>query len=262
MRILLPVDFSTNSKVAVDFALQLFPLQAVASVKQENTFTLFHCAKEETEEADKKLLLEFVTTLTSDYTFETDFAVGNTVDQIRLSASRNEADLVIMGIHGKLNDTQNVFGKTISTLMGNIETPLLVVPEAHKGRLPKKIIYASDLTNVNHELHGIMWFARLFDAEIHILHIVPEELSTQTFTDEQRDLQLITRNLYPKIKFTPFTGTGIIEGIDEFVKCENPDLLSFYKHPGNLLQMLWDMSLAEKVSMHNHLPVLLFQKEE
>lgn len=73
---------------------------------------------------------------------------------------------------------------------------------------------------------------------------------------------MVTRNLYPKIKFTPFTGTGIIEGIDEFVKCEYPDLLAFYKHPGNLLQILWDMALAEKVSMHNHLPVLLFRKEE
>jgi hypothetical protein len=139
---------------------------------------------------------------------------------------------------------------------------LLVVPEANRGTLPKKIIYASDLTNVNKELHGIIWFAKKFDAEIHILHIVPEELEYQTFSDEQRDLQLITRNLYPRIKFTPFTGTGIIEGIDEFVKCENPDILAFYKHPGNLLQTLWDMSLAEKVSMHNHLPVLLFQKEE
>jgi hypothetical protein len=77
-------------------------------------------------------------------------------------------------------------------------------------------------------------FTKRFDALIHILHIVPEELEGQTFDEEQRDLQMVTRNLYPKIKFTSFTGTGNIEGIDVFVKCEYPDLLAFYKHPGNL----------------------------
>jgi len=255
MRILLPVDFSSNSRVAVYYALKLFP-------QEGNTFILFHCAKSQTEEAEKKQFDEFISTLSTQQPFETLTSTGVTADEIKKHALETESDIVVLGIHGKLNNTENVFGKTISSLMGNIETPLLVVPEAHRNTLPKKIIYASDLTNVNKELHGIIWFARLFDAEIHILHIVPEELESQTFEDEQRDLQLITRNLHPKIKFTPFTGTGIIEGIDEFVKCENPDLLSFYKHPGNLLQTLWDMALAEKVSMHNHLPVLLFRKEE
>ncbi len=253
MRILLPVDFSSNSRVAVYYAMKLFP-------DEENTFILFHCAKPETKEVDYKLFADFIATLSTEQKFDAISSTGNTAEEIKKHAV--DTDLVILGIHGKLNKRENVFGTTISALMGNIETPLLVVPEAHSGTIPKKIIYASDLTNVNKELHGIIWFAKLFNAEIHILHIVPEELESQTFEDEQRDLQMITRNFYPKIKFTPFTGTGIIEGIDEFVKCENPDLLSFYKHPGNLLQMLWDMSLAEKVTMHNHLPVLLFQKEE
>jgi len=253
MRILLPVDFSSNSRVAVYYALQLFP-------DEENTFILFHCAKPETEEEEKEAFRSFVRTLTTHHEFDTDFSTGNTAEEINTSAYQTRADLVILGLHGKLNQKENVFGKTISTLMENVETPLLVVPEAHLGKKIRKIVYASDLTNINEELKGIIWFARMFDAEIHIIHIVPEELSNQQFEEEQRDLLMITRNLYPKIKFTPFTGTGIIEGIDEFVKCENPDLLSFYKHPGNLLQMLWDMSLAEKVTMHNHLPVLLFQK--
>lgn len=256
MRIFLPVDFSENSKVAVNYALQLFP-------EAGNEFILFHCAKEETAQVDETLFSEFVSTISDNRIFETISSVGNTATEIRKSALETHADLVVLGRHGKLNRQENVFGTTISSLMGNIETPLLVVPEAHHtANTVKKIIYASDLTNVNNELRGIIWFARMFDAEIHILHIIPEELEGETFEDEQRDLQMITRNLYPKIKFTPFTGTGIIEGIDEFVKCENPDILSFYKHRGNLLQTLWDMSLAEKVSMHNHLPVLLFQKPE
>lgn len=255
MRILLPVDFSSNSRVAVYYALQLFP-------QKENTFILFHCAKPETVEAEKKQFDEFIATLTTDTTFETLTATGITAAAIKICAINCQADIVILGRHGKLNNPENVFGKTISALMGNIETPLIVVPEAHRSTVPKKIIYASDLTNINQELKGIISFAKRFDALIHILHIIPEELEGETFAEEQRDLQMLTRNLYSKIKFTPFTGTGIIEGIDEFVKCEYPDLLAFYKHPGNLLQTLWDMALAEKVSMHNHLPVLLFRKEE
>ena len=241
--------------MAVYYAMKLFP-------QEENTFILFHCSKPETEEAEKKQFDEFIATLSTGQVFETLTSTGITAQEIKRYAIETRSDIVVLGIHGKLNNPENVFGKTISALMGNIETPLIVVPEAHRSSVPKKIIYASDLTNINEELKGIIRFAKLFDAEIHILHIVPEELESQTFEDEQRDLQLITRNLYSKIKFTPFTGSGIIEAIDEFVKCENPDLLSFYKHPGNLLQMLWDMSLAEKVSMHNHLPVLLFRKEE
>lgn len=255
MRILLPIDFSSNSRVAVYYALELFP-------QEDNTFVLFHCAKPETIEAEKKQFHEFIVTLSTDQTFETHTATGVTAEEIKNFAKQTQAEIVILGRHGKLNNPENVFGKTISALMGNIETPLIVVPEAHRSNKPKKIIYASDLTNVNEELKGIIRFAKRFDALIHILHIVPEELENETFDEEQRNLQMITRNLYPKIKFTPFTGTGIIEGIDEFVKCEYPDLLAFYKHPGNLLQTLWDMALAEKVSMHNHLPVLLFRKEE
>lgn len=254
MRILLPVDFSSNSRVAVYYALELFP-------QEENTFILFHCAKPETIEAEKKQFDEFIATLSTDRKFETLTATGVTAVAIKSCALDCEADIVVLGRHGKLNNPENVFGKTISALMGNIETPLIVVPEAHRSTIPKKIIYASDLTNINEELKGIIRFAKRFNALIHILHIVPEGLEDQTFDEEQRNLQMITRNLYPKIKFTPFTSTGIIEGIDEFVKCEYPDLLAFYKHPGNLLQTLWDMALAEKVSMHNHLPVLLFRKE-
>ncbi len=255
MRILLPIDFSSNSRVAVYYALKLFP-------QENNTFILFHCSKPETEEADKKQFDQFIATLSTEQQFETIASTGITAAEIKRFALETHASLIILGRHGKLNNPENVFGKTISALMGNIEIPLLVVPEANNAIIPKKIIYASDLTKINEELKGIIWFARLFDAEIHIVHIVPEELNYQTFDEEQRDLQLISRNLYPKIKFTPFTASGIIEGIDEIVKCENPGLLSFYKHPGNLLQTLWDMALAEKVTMHNHLPVLLFRKVE
>jgi nucleotide-binding universal stress UspA family protein len=255
MKILLPVDFSSNSRVAVYYSLDLFP-------QENNTFILFHCAKPETIEAEKKQFGEFISTLETAQPFETLTATGITAEEIKRCALETHADIVVLGRHGKLNNPDNVFGKTISALMGNIETPLIVVPEKHRSTVPKKIIYASDLTNINEELKGIIRFAKRFDALIHILHIVPEEMEGETFDEEQRDLQMVTRNLYPKIKFTPFTGNGIIEGIDEFVKCENPDLLSFYKHPGNLLQTLWDMALAEKVSMHNHLPVLLFRKEE
>lgn len=253
MKILLPVDFSSNSRAAVYYALHLFP-------EEENTFVLFHCSKPNQPD-NSNLFDNFVSTLSTEKDFEKITTTGSTAERIKNCAEENRVDIIIMGIHGKLNARENVFGKTISALMGNIDIPLLVVPEGHQNILPKKIIYASDLTNVNEELRGIIWFAKLFDSEIHIVHVVPEELEYLTFEEEQRDLQLITRNLYPKIRFTPFSGRGIIEAIDELVKCENPGILAFYKHPGNLLQTLWDMSLAEKVTMHNHLPVLLFRKK-
>ncbi|WP_411275155.1 universal stress protein [Daejeonella sp.] len=198
--ILVTTDLSSNSKAALYFAIQL-----ASQDKYNLTFFYSHqlmrptswsdkvfesFEKSETELMERKLermvSAAYAKTgikpgdyrcviLTSSFTEKTimDYAEKNMFDFICISRRG-------CGIH------KNIFGTTSSSLINNSAIPVIAVPPNYRPAKITRILYASDLSNLEKESGSVIEFARTLKAGLELLHF---ELPF----DSYRNLDLIEK---------------------------------------------------------------------
>ncbi|MBK8808300.1 MAG: hypothetical protein IPO21_17420 [Bacteroidales bacterium] len=123
--------------------------------------------------------------------------------------------------------TKVLIGSNATAVINNSNIPVITIPEFARFNNLKHIVYATDFLNLNKELKMILPLAQLFDATIHILHIVSSEskkkINTKTIVDK---LQI----KYPKITFHVSINNDILEGIDEYNADIKADMLAMFTH--------------------------------
>src|SRR5690606_17300474 len=123
-----------------------------------------------------------------DVSFET--ATGFPLDeQVELLVKRVHADLVVMGRRGASGLRRLRSCSNAVTVMNNSTVPVMIIPEGVTYKKPEHIVYATDLFSYRHETRTVVAFARLFDAHVHLLHVLPRHRT------DDRDIKAIEADL-------------------------------------------------------------------
>lgn len=136
---------------------------------------------------------------------------GRATTVIREVVADTDAQLVVLG--GKHHSTLGrwVVGSTAHSLVRTLDVPLFVSAEGH---IPvRRIVVAVDLSGAAEPtVKAAVRFARVFDAELHVLHVVePLPIIPETplrFSDDDVHEQAerhLERYLWPEIDYEPAT---------------------------------------------------------
>ena len=90
-------------------------------------------------------------------------------DTILAEAKKYEADLIVIGTHGKT--ALQLFGTTSSTLILRSKIPVLAIPQGYVYKKIETLSYASDFRNLVNELNHVVAVAKKSNAQIEILHL-------------------------------------------------------------------------------------------
>jgi nucleotide-binding universal stress UspA family protein len=175
--ILIPVDFSEPSKIAVNYGLSL-------AHEFEAGVVLAHIAPFDRllYEAAKLRLLELIPPeLREDLHFETIVKSGDVRDEILGIVADRDIDLVVMGSHGRSYVERMLLGSVTESMLRKLPVPVLTVSHLDADRkigkpgvvALKRILYASDLSDESKAgLKFSMRLAHGLDARLTVAHVI------------------------------------------------------------------------------------------
>lgn len=265
-RVLLSTDFSDNADHAIDYALSLFDKEAVEfcllnsySLIRNIPDTLISLEDVLHEQSEKRLV-------TTRERLRKSFNIpqikilsisGNPPTAIKNIADELQVDVVVLGAKG---DTFNhaIYGSTISRLIRRMNRPLLVVPGNYKVTVPKNIVLATDLIQIENLgiLDTMLSIARKFNATITILNVTGGANVGQV---QEAIRRLDFNNHFDGINsgFEVVDNDDIVAGIIQYTNKQNTDLLVMFPKQYSCFTNIFRKSVSRNVLKHTSIPVMV-----
>jgi nucleotide-binding universal stress UspA family protein len=268
--ILIPVDFSKSADNALDYAIEiakctsakLFLFHAylppaaiggvpvILSVKEIEKQIVRNLKKAERyihSKTDQNLVVEYA------------YRCGSPVEEIKLCAERNKADLIIMGLHGAGFLKENLIGSVSTALINNSFCPVLIVNQNVKFRNLKNIALAFDYTEIKNKsiLSLLNEFTNLFKSHIFIFNVVKSQLQAVSSISKAVDGMKLAHALQDaEHSFHYSENEDIVEGINQFVIDKKIDMVVMIPHKHSPLHALFNESQTKKMAFHTRIPIL------
>ncbi|MEL6561248.1 MAG: universal stress protein [Bacteroidota bacterium] len=274
-KILFPTDFSENASNAFEHAkgiteksggelalLHVYdvPIAAPLQVVIDEYETMESIAKDMQREALSKMDELLENEDDASYEISKSAKSGEAEDVILDVAKENELDLVVMGTKGVTADRGLFMSSMTKSIVQKSYCPVLAIPEQAQYRQIKKIVYATDL---KHEeapiIDYLVQFAKLYDAEVILLHVDNFEDTKQWSLEMLRNLKDQTN--YDKIFYREVVVNDVIGGINDFADEYQVDLLAMTTMTSSLFDKLFHRSITKEVLLHTNLPLLVFNRK-
>ena len=167
-----------------------------------------------------------------------------------------EYDLIIMGTKGEHNRLEKLLGSVTTNVMMQAECPVMAVPEEAQFMGIHEIAYATDFQPSDElAIHQLTTFSKTFNANVHFVHVetkaavgtVDDYFQTGIFSDSFTD-------------FTIVNDHSIVNGLDQYVKTNEIDLIALFIPKRRLWERLFHNSISKKMTFHAKVPLLAFHE--
>jgi nucleotide-binding universal stress UspA family protein len=210
MNILLPTDFSDNSRNAVAYALEFFRdtpctfhLLHVSSATYEILSFGHHSMPDSIKEKFDDLL-SWVNTLkvNTEHHFSVCFKVNYFIEAIRDKVAEKNIDLILMGTKGATNQKEIILGKNTSDVVMKVKCPTLAISENAVFQPHKEILFPTDyrIRYSAKMLQSLKNIARLSHTSIKILELFASE--KEPGKDQISNREALKNSLIPEIPET------------------------------------------------------------
>lgn len=219
--ILLPTDFSENSKNAVNFALKFFEGQTCTfyilnSQKPSGYITadvlygapgtsvyegILNDNKKELEK-----MVQFCESISEkeNFSFVPKIDFDNIVDAVNQAVALNKIELIIMGSNGATGAAEVVFGSNTLKIIRNVDCPVIVVPEGYSFEKINSVLlslnYQYEVSNK--PLSVVSEIVKKHEASLKILEIEEENIELATKRNHSEEV-------FKEIGFERFTMKNI-----------------------------------------------------
>jgi Universal stress protein UspA and related nucleotide-binding proteins len=248
-KLLVPTDFSPNSKAGVRFAIRWADAQQlelvfahVLHVPRLTRWSDDYYEKFAAGEGARcrEQFEEFITGIYKQMVINPGkhtyvIVRGGSADLAILEHCRNNVDIDCICISTRgAGSVKKLFGTNTGNLITKSPVPVLAIPQDYEGFNINTILYATDLKSYESELEQVTAFAEPFKATIDVVHF-ENDAGTQSF----------------------------IKKMEEQVEIKKPDLVvMFTNQQRTLLQKLFQGSRAEELSFRSKIPLLVFNKKD
>lgn len=274
-KILVPTDFSPNSKSGVRFAIQWASEQDVELIFihalnimiptrwSEGTVAKYIAGE---KEACGNRFRKFIDTVYKSMNIKPGLYSTVLIQEYKpaktiLEYCRKDksVDCICISTNGA-GSVMKLFGTNTSELIAKSPIPVLAIPKNYKPKEVKSILYATDFRNYKEELAKVIRFASAFRAKVDVVHFAwPGELR---FDEEA--LQKISGNYEHGLNVdieesNPSVPLG--ERLQKTILKRKPSVvILFTNQERNFIQKIFLSSKSEELSFQLKTPLLVFSK--
>jgi len=192
---------------------------------------------------------------------------GIMTDVINGIAKSQKVDLIVMGTHGNGGLSTFLLGNHSRNMIDETITPLLLIPPTAKYVPVKKIAFATDFKQPEHDLKSIFAlipFARQLNAEILLTHIYHEEHLPHDFQTwlERFMVELSNKADYPHIYYRMVKDKDPQSGLEWLSEHGDIDILAMIHRSHNFIESLFRGSNTQKMANHIPVPLLVLPAEK
>lgn len=266
---LVPVDFSEVSNNAVRYAaalasafqakLILFHAYMLPTPVSEVPYVMVTADEQQAEnERQLKLLAD---SLISEYKISVSYLarIGIPSDEIRHLSGENRIDLIVMGMKGA-GGLEKIIGSTTVNVIRKCKTAVLVVPDHASFRGIRKVSFASDFNfeNRSQVFDPLLSIADKFKSPIDIVHVYTRGSETgPEMMAGRKLLELILEK--HEHRYQMVEAESIKEGISNYLKHNDHDLLVMVEHQHGLLSRLFSTDHTTSMAYDTQVPLLVLQ---
>lgn len=185
--------------------------------------------------------------------------IGNAADVIIEFSKAHEIDLVVSGIGGHGSAfMKNMVGSISVAVARHIDNPLIIVPPNTSYKKIQNIAYACDYDKHlldSCSLIKVKYINTLFDATLHILHVIPEnhELNAkESLIDNyvEQNLEHVSHKTYIIAENT------VADGLLNFINHHEIDMVIVEPKKHSILHNLFTFSTTNAMAFYSPVPVL------
>ncbi|MGS2739462.1 universal stress protein [Sinomicrobium sp. M5D2P17] len=277
--ILIPTDFSINSRNAVRYAMLLFgtsecnfylcnvvepyvyagggmPLVAfpedydtdVRSRSEAGLEKMALWMKEELPESNS----DFIPLPEYDFFIEA----------IRKQVKEKNIDLIVMGTKGASGLREMTVGSNTGDVITKVKCPVLVVPEDTAFHFPKQIVFPTDysIPYSPKVLDTMFFLVDKFSAAVRVLHVVKN--AHESLGEEQERNKSYLKNYLRgrEYSFHRMTHNNLGEAIEEFTDSTDIDWIAMMAKKLNFFQQALFRPTVARISYHTRIPFLVLHE--
>lgn len=268
--ILIPTDFSATARNAAHYAAELalmaktkivlFHIYQMPVVLSEVPVMVPSLSEIENDCMNElgKLKKHLESKYSNELKIECVCKSGFIADEIHRYAEENNIDLIVMGMQGAGYLSEKIMGSTTTSLMQKAKCPVLAIDHHAKFEVVQNILLACDYEGIEEKqiLNPLKDFAKLFNAKIHILNVVPILEKEATVTKAVEGLRLKHYfEAFPH-EFHFVENDDVIAGINRYVKKNNIDLIVMIPREHSFIKNIFKEPHTKQMAFHTHLPLL------
>lgn len=277
-KILVPIDFSTCSENALNYALHLADrVDATLEILNVTPYdalpvdypTFVTSVTEERISISKELMKNKIEKIKRDVTpllgfapsIETDIEIGAADAKIVEVASRDQVDFIIMGTQGQNSVLDRFLGSTAVEVVKNAPCPVFVIPEQAKFNEDMLIGYATDFKDADaFEIWRITKMLQPFQADITAVHLSE---NGELVKDKIDDFKGFFRDNAPyvDIRFYSFLSKDMVADLNTFIQNHKINLMVVYKPKRSFFERLFHTSFTKKMVRHTEVPLLILNEK-
>jgi nucleotide-binding universal stress UspA family protein len=179
---------------------------------------------------------------------------------IRDYAKKIDADLIVMGSQGTSDFEEMIIGSNTEKIVRTSEIPVIVVKtDSEKFKL-KSLIFASDFKEENKiAFQKFLDFSNHFNSKIHLLKINTPGKFESTIVSKDMIKDFISEFKLPKNTINVYNDISVVNGITNFAREIDADLIALSTHGRSGLSNLFNGSITKSLSKNVLRPVITFK---
>lgn len=275
-KILVPTDFSGNSKAGVRFAIHWATRQKLELVFVHVLYVLrptrwsdvyFEKYAAEQEKITKTKLEKWITNIyrqmnvkPGKHSYFVIQGISADVSILDYCGKTPGIDYICISTRGA-GRFKKIFGTNTGNLITKSEVPVLAVPQNYKVAAVTSVLYAADLRNYIDEIEKVIAFAQPQKAKIEVLHFSwPEEISFDKATMEAAFKKKFKYGFELHFEKND-AARSLVDNLQDQIKTRKPSVVvMFTNQQRSFFKRLFSSSKSEDLSFEAKVPLLVFKK--
>ncbi|MBG6186410.1 universal stress protein [Flavobacterium sp. CAN_S2] len=173
---------------------------------------------------------------------------------------KNKIDLIIMGSHGTSGIEEVLIGSNTEKVVRLSDIPVLVIKKDVGELNFKNIVFASDFSKeIRKPFKKMVEFIEIFDTNLFLVMICTPNSFKTTLSAEKTMKDFIENYDIKNYSLHIFNDTNIENGITNFSKTIDADLIGLCTHGRTGLAHFFNGSISEDLVNHTTKPVITFK---
>ena len=273
-KILVPIDFSDEARYACKVASQIakktnseiillhmldIPTEAIDPIDSNNLrggAQAIFIMKAIHKKFEKYKALPFFEGLkiTEDVKFHKAF--NGVIEE----SKKNDVDLIVMGSQGATGLKEMLVGSNTEKVVRHSDIPVLVVKHDVENFTINDIVFASDFSDESKKsFANVINFAAIFHAKLHLLFINTIHNFESTRVSRTKLENFVSGYDSKKYTLNIYNDSTIEEGILNFGKEIDADVIAINTHGRSGLSQLFSESISKELANHALRPIITFK---
>lgn len=259
-KILVPTDFSNNSKPAIRFAIRM-------ASRNKASLVFIHILSPEGDLQKSRVRLEaFIKTIYQAMRldiFEVSFEVFKgfkaDISILEYCSQHSDIDYICISTRGA-SFFNKILGTNTSNLIEKSRIPVIAIPKDYRVKPLNNILYATDLEDLENELKVVVDYARPKGLSVEILHFT--SLSTMDLQEKLNENLEVKMNYPLKIRIVKNDNSHpLLKNLQHQIDKIKPSMVCFFtNNKRTFFEKIFLSSLTENISYQTNVPILAYKK--